>query len=66
MQSVRVAITMKDPNVDNKIVKNKIRANFWKNDMTVKSITTADKIVVIAVAKILGPIYIDQKQKELM
>lgn len=47
---------MKDPNVAWIIVKKRIKANFWKKVMTVKSITVADKIVVNAVARMLGPI----------
>ena len=60
MQSVRVKNTINEPNVACKTVKNKMRANFSKNDIMVNSITTADRIVVTAVANILGPICVNE------
>ena len=51
--------TTKEPAVAWMTVKNKTRANFWKNVMTVKSMMVADAMVVKAAAKIDGPIWIN-------
>lgn len=55
MQSVRVKSTTKLPTKDWTIVKHKIVANFVKKSMTQKSMIKEAARVVIAAARMLGP-----------
>ena len=58
MQSASVKNTTIEPTVAWITVKNKTRANFWKNVITVNNIMVADASVVNDAAKIEGPMWI--------
>jgi hypothetical protein len=60
IQSVRVINTTKEPTVAINIVKNRMTANFWKNEIVVKIITVAEHTVVKAAARMEGPIRINE------